>query len=98
MDPARLLTHGRHRPSPNLSPARYPTAYARNRSRPTHHLPSAIVFQTYGNEVDTVLIDGNIVMENRRLTWLTATEERALYRDAAERSAAISARAGIRRL
>ena len=65
---------------------------------PTHHLPSAIVFQTYGNEVDTVLIDGNIVMENRRLTWLTATEERALYRDAAERSVAISARAGIRRL
>ena len=63
---------------------------------PAHHLPSAIVFQTYGNEVDTVLIDGNIVMRNRRLTWLTPAEERALYRDAAERSAAISTRAGIR--
>ena len=32
---------------------------------PAHHLPSAIVFQTYGNEVDTVIIDGNIVMRNR---------------------------------
>ena len=63
---------------------------------PTHHLPSAVVFQTYGNEVDTVLIDGNIVMRNRRLTWLTAAEERALYRDAAERSTGISRRAGIR--
>lgn len=63
---------------------------------PTHHLPSAVVFQTYGNEVDTVLIDGNIVMRNRELTWLTSAEERALYRDAAERSAAISVRAGIR--
>ena len=63
---------------------------------PTHHLPSAIVFQTYGNEVDTVLIDGNIVMRNRQLTWLTAAEEHALYRDATERSTAISLRAGIR--
>ena len=63
---------------------------------PTHHLPSAIVFQTYGNEVDTVIIDGRIVMRNRNLTWLTAAEERALYQDAAVRSAAISTRAGIR--
>ena len=63
---------------------------------PTHHLPSAIVFQTYGNEVDTVIIDGRIVMRNRQMTWLTAAEERTLYRDAAERSAAISVRAGIR--
>ena len=63
---------------------------------PTHHLPSAIVFQTYGNEVDTVLIDGRIVMRNRQMTWLTAAEERTLYRDAGERSAAISVRAGIR--
>ena len=62
---------------------------------PTHHLPSALVFQTYGNEVDTVLIDGNIVMANRRLTWLTAAEERALYRDAAERSKRIGLRSGI---
>ena len=63
---------------------------------PTHHIPSALVFQTYGNEVDTVLIDGNIVMRNRQLTWLTAAQERALYRDAAERSTGISLRAGIR--
>ena len=55
-----------------------------------------MVFQTYGNEVDTVLIDGDIVMRNRQLSWLTAAEERSLYRDAAERSAAISVRAGIR--
>ena len=63
---------------------------------PTHHLPSAIVFQTYGNEVDTVIVDGNILMKNRRLSWITRADERDLYRDAAERSAAISTRAGIR--
>jgi cytosine/adenosine deaminase-related metal-dependent hydrolase len=37
---------------------------------PHHHLAATIVFQAYGNEVDTVLIDGNVVMENRRLSFL----------------------------
>ena len=63
---------------------------------PTHHIPTAIVFQTYGNEVDTVIIDGRVVMRSRQLTWLTPPEERDLYRDASERSSAIAARAGIR--
>lgn len=63
---------------------------------PSAHLPSSIVFQTYGNEVDTVIIDGNIVMQNRQLTWLTPGAERALYRDASERAQAIARRARLR--
>ena len=62
---------------------------------PAHHIPTALVFQTYGNEVDTVIIDGNIVMRNHELTWMTPAEEQELYRDASERSTAISMRAGI---
>ena len=62
---------------------------------PAAHLPSAIVFQAYGNEVDTVIIDGNVVMQNRQLTWLTPAEERGLYRDASERAQAIARRARI---
>ena len=62
---------------------------------PASHLPMAIVFQTYGHEVDTVIIDGNIVMQDRCLTWLTPVEERALYHDASRRAQEITRRARL---
>lgn len=63
---------------------------------PAHDLAATIVFQAYGNEVDTVLVDGAVVMRDRVLSFLPSPEdEQALFADAAERSGAILARSGI---
>ncbi|MDY7105604.1 MAG: amidohydrolase [Actinomycetota bacterium] len=45
---------------------------------PRQSLASAIVYQATGDEVDTVIVDGRIVMEGRRPVWLDAEEEREL--------------------
>jgi cytosine/adenosine deaminase-related metal-dependent hydrolase len=65
---------------------------------PHHDLAAAIVFQAYGSEIRTVLIDGNVVMRDRELAFMTPREETAFYADAQERSTAILNRAGIRGL
>lgn len=63
---------------------------------PAHDLAATIVFQAYGNEVDTVLVDGAVVVRGRVLSFLpTPEDEHALFTDAAERSTAILARSGI---
>jgi cytosine/adenosine deaminase-related metal-dependent hydrolase len=63
---------------------------------PAHDLAATIVFQAYGNEVDTVLVDGAVVMRGRVLSFLpTPAAEAALLRDAGERADAILARSGI---
>ena len=62
---------------------------------PHHHLAATIVFQAYGNEVDTVLIDGNVVMENRRLSFLPPERELAFLEEAQSRATAILQRANM---
>lgn len=63
---------------------------------PAHDLAATIVFQAYGNEVNDVLVNGSVVMRDRVLSFLpTPQEEKALYDDASERSAAMLARAGL---
>ena len=37
---------------------------------PFHNCPSHIVYSAFGSDVDTVIIDGNIVMKNRQVTML----------------------------
>lgn len=32
----------------------------------SHHIPSTLVYQSNGSEVTNTIIDGNIVMENRK--------------------------------
>ncbi|MFW9905097.1 MAG: amidohydrolase, partial [Candidatus Thorarchaeota archaeon] len=43
---------------------------------PFHNCPSHIVYSAFGSDVDTVIIDGNIVMKNRQITKLN--EEKIL--------------------
>ena len=45
---------------------------------PIHNIYSTIVYSCTGNDVDTVIIDGNIVMEDRELT--NANEKEILKR------------------
>jgi cytosine/adenosine deaminase-related metal-dependent hydrolase len=62
---------------------------------PLHHVPSALVYQAYGTEVETVIIDGTPVMENRELQFLDEARQAELYDDAQAASAAIAKRAGL---
>jgi len=62
---------------------------------PLHHIPNALVFQAYGSEVDTTIVDGKVLMENRSLTYMSREEELQLYRDAQKASVAIAKRAGL---
>jgi 5-methylthioadenosine/S-adenosylhomocysteine deaminase len=59
---------------------------------PLHNPISNLVFSATGRSVDTVMIDGVLVMADRRLTQL---DEEAILREAQERAEAIARRAGI---
>jgi cytosine/adenosine deaminase-related metal-dependent hydrolase len=65
---------------------------------PWHNASSALVYQAYGNEVDTVIVDGNILMEGRRLTGLDGEAERDLLQRAQAASVEVLDRAGMQRL
>jgi 5-methylthioadenosine/S-adenosylhomocysteine deaminase len=62
---------------------------------PAANLAAALVWQANGSEVDTVLVDGHIVVRHGRPTYLTPEEEQELYTDSSVRAAAITQRAGI---
>jgi 5-methylthioadenosine/S-adenosylhomocysteine deaminase len=58
---------------------------------PVHDPISALVFQSGQSNVDTVVIDGKIVLENGRFTQV---DEEALVREVQERALALSQRVG----
>jgi atrazine chlorohydrolase/5-methylthioadenosine/S-adenosylhomocysteine deaminase/melamine deaminase len=62
---------------------------------PAHDLVATIVFQAYGSEVDNVLVDGEIVMADRRLRFLEGQDEAAFLADAASRSVRVLRDSGI---
>ena len=62
---------------------------------PAANLPAVLVWQANGSEVNTVLVDGEVVVRHGRPTYLTTEEEQALYAAASARAATISQRAGI---
>jgi atrazine chlorohydrolase/5-methylthioadenosine/S-adenosylhomocysteine deaminase/melamine deaminase len=62
---------------------------------PAHDLPATLVFQAYGNEVDTVLVNGKVVMRGRELAFLPRPEEHSFYQEASQRAEGILQRAGI---
>ncbi len=45
---------------------------------PRHNLASVLVYQAYGTEVDTVIVDGRTLLEGRRVTAMAPGEEREL--------------------
>ena len=63
--------------------------------QPMHHIPNALVYQAYGSEVDTTIIDGQVLMERRELQFLDTNAERTLYREAQHASESIARRAGL---
>ena len=63
--------------------------------QPMHHIPNALVYQAYGSEVDTTIIDGQVLMEGRELQFLDTNAERTLYREAQHASESIAQRAGL---
>lgn len=62
---------------------------------PLHHIPNGLVFQAYGSEVDTTVVDGKVIMEDRVLSFLDRKQEEELYKDAQKASYAIAKRSGL---
>jgi cytosine/adenosine deaminase-related metal-dependent hydrolase len=65
---------------------------------PWHNAASALVYQAYGNEVDTVIVDGAVLMEGRRLAALDADAEQDLLERAQAASDGVLERAGMQLL
>jgi cytosine/adenosine deaminase-related metal-dependent hydrolase len=65
---------------------------------PRFSIPSVLVYQCYGNEVDTVVVDGEVLMEGRRLTKMSAEEEADLLVSAQQASEDVVERAGMQRI
>src|SRR5205823_7420046 len=62
---------------------------------PLHRLPSVLVYQSYGTEVDTVIIDGQVRLEGRRVAGMSGEAERSLLEDAQAASDRIVHEAGM---
>jgi cytosine/adenosine deaminase-related metal-dependent hydrolase len=62
---------------------------------PRHSLASVLVYQAYGTEVDTVIVDGRVLLQGRRVTWLAPDEERELLAGAQAASERIAAEARL---
>ncbi|MGI9316308.1 MAG: amidohydrolase family protein [bacterium] len=62
---------------------------------PRHRIASTLVYQAMGHEVETVIVDGNILMENGELTMLEPGEERAIIDEAQTASNRVIEKAGI---
>ena len=65
---------------------------------PAFSIPIVLVYQTYGNEVDTVVVDGNVLMEGRRLTGISADAESELLIAAQSAAEGVVERAGMARI
>jgi cytosine/adenosine deaminase-related metal-dependent hydrolase len=59
---------------------------------PMTNVLSNLVYAASGADVDTVIIDGRVVMEGRRMTTM---DERAVIEEASGRAAALFARTGV---
>ena len=56
------------------------------RARPPHdHLATLLVYAAHGSDVETVLVDGEIVVKDRRLTWVDEAKIRQEAQAASDR-------------
>ncbi|MGI9296113.1 MAG: amidohydrolase family protein, partial [Pseudomonadales bacterium] len=62
---------------------------------PRHRIASVLVYQAMGTEVETVIVDGRILMEDGVLTMLEAGEEREIVENAQLASERVIEKAGI---
>jgi cytosine/adenosine deaminase-related metal-dependent hydrolase len=63
---------------------------------PCHSVASTLVYQASGTEVDTVVVDGRLLLEGRRQTGLDAAAERELLGAAQGASERIATDARLR--
>jgi len=68
---------------------------ARTNMSPLHEPAAGIVYQATGGEIDTVIVDGKILLNNGRLTELSPEAEADLRAEAQRRSVEIIRRTGI---
>ncbi len=68
---------------------------AQPQTTPAHDLAATLVLQAYGTEVDTVIVDGEVLMRGRELRFLPDADTAAFYADASERSRRIVADSGL---
>ena len=64
------------------------------RMQPVLSVPSALVYNANGGDVDTVIVDGRILMQNKRVTCL---DERALLEECRQAARRLLERAGVTR-
>jgi 5-methylthioadenosine/S-adenosylhomocysteine deaminase len=62
------------------------------RAMPVHRVPSALVYNASAGEVDTVIVDGQILMRKREILCL---DEKALLAEARAACARLFERAGV---
>jgi cytosine/adenosine deaminase-related metal-dependent hydrolase len=62
---------------------------------PRHSVASVLVYQALGDEVQTVVIDGRIVLRDRQPAWLTPGQEQELIDRAQATSLRVAAAAGL---
>ena len=62
---------------------------------PRYSIASTIVYQALGNEVETVVVDGRIIMDDRTPCWLPESEEVNFLKLAQETSERISSAANV---
>src|SRR5262249_55130362 len=65
----------------------------RPQTTPVHDVVATLLFQAYGSEVETVLVDGQLLLHEGRLT---RADEAEICRDAQRRSRDIMRRGGLR--
>lgn len=63
--------------------------------KPSHQVPSTLVYQANGSEIDTTIIDGKVLMQNKKLTLISKREEEKLLDDAQNASIRIAEKAGM---
>lgn len=62
---------------------------------PAHHIPASLVYQALGSEVTTVIVDGKVLMDNRKFTFCTEEDEARLHEQGKQASLRLAARANV---
>jgi len=63
------------------------------RAAPVHRVPSALVYNSGAGEVDTVIVDGQLLLRNRQLLCV---DEKALLAEARAACTRLFERAGVK--
>ncbi len=63
---------------------------------PIHHVPSVLVYQSNGSEVRRVWVDGEPLLADGKLTWISPEKERRILEGAQAASAGVVQRADLK--